>query len=390
MHKGLRLLPAGFTLIYVTIVVALCHPGFLIFTTLLATYAGSMASIWLMVGLCMLFGAMVRRHRAGIAAPAWTIARDFFVSRWNEDRLISFFMPLFCFVPMITAYNTFKALYLPSAGFWAGRHIALGERAMLGGHDAWQLTHAMLPSPWATQIIDLCYHGWFVPMVVGIAVCSYARPDSRIGWRYLTSYLTLWSLQGTLIAYLLPAAGPALHGGMHPESKNFSALKHLLESQDLFLRAHGAPGLYSVEYQHGLIALFGRASITIGGGISAMPSLHNAMAVLFACAAWSIGRRTGMIATAYALLIWFGSIHLGWHYAADGIVAAIVTVTTWLGIGQLPKLFEQRDRMRHPLATAPCIAAMLHADGSQTASHPQAANETDPDGDRVVESCESA
>jgi hypothetical protein len=270
------------------------------------------------------------------------IVRDFVRSRWQRDRLASVIMPLACFVLLITAYNMFKSLYLPSAGFWAGRYIARGERALLGGHDAWQITHWMLSGPWGTQAIDLAYHAWFLPMVVGVAACSYIRPDSRIGWRYLTSYLLLWSVQGNLIAYLLPAAGPALYSSLNPGKGHFAALNTVLGSQDLYLRAHGAPGLYSVEYQHGLVALFGQSAVVIGGGISAMPSLHNGMAVLFACAAWSIGRRAGIAATLYALLIWFGSVHLGWHYALDGIVACALTVLTWVGVGRIPALFESR------------------------------------------------
>jgi hypothetical protein len=342
MDKGLRAIPVGIVIVYAVIVLALCNPGMAAFGTLLLTYTQSMVSVWLMVGLCALLVTTVRQHREGTPGSAWGIANDFLRSRWREDRLVSLFLPLFCFVLLITVYNLFKALYLPSAGFWAGRYIARGERAMLGGHDAWQLTHGMLASPWATQAIDLCYHGWFLPMVVGVAICSFVRPDSRLGWRYLTSYLLLWSVQGNLVAYLLPAAGPALHGSMHPGSSRFDALNATLNSQDAFLRAHGAPGLYSLEYQRGLVALFGQPSVAIGGGISAMPSLHNAMAVLFACAAWSIGRRAGIAATLYALLIWFGSVHLGWHYALDGIVACALTVSTWVGVGRVPALFERR------------------------------------------------
>lgn len=381
MHKGLRAIPAGIVVVYVAIVLALCRPGLLAFGTLLLTYARSMVSVWIMVGLCALFVTMARRHRAGLPASAWPIARGFFVSRWQGDRLVSLVLPLFCFVPLITAYNIFKALYLPSAGFWAGRYIARSERAVLGGYDAWQLTHSWLSSPWATQAIDMFYHGWFVPMVVGVAICSFVKPDSRLGWRYLTSYLLLWSVQGNLIAYLLPAAGPALHGSMHPESIHFVALKHVLDAQDMFLKAHGAPGLYSVEYQRGLVALFGQQTVAIGGGISAMPSLHNAMAVLFACAAWSIGRRLGIAATLYAMAIWIGSIHLGWHYAADGIIAALLTVTTWLGVGAIPTLFERRRSGFRPSRTTTSFPEMVRADGDRALSCPKPANEIDGDGD---------
>jgi hypothetical protein len=82
-----------------------------------------------------------------------------------------------------------------------------------------------------------------------------------------------------------------------------------------------------------------------------MPSLHNAMAVLFACAAYQADRRIGRLFAGYALLIWIGSIHLGWHYAVDGIVAAALTVAIW----KLAGLFH-RTRPAIPASESPAMA----------------------------------
>jgi hypothetical protein len=60
-----------------------------------------------------------------------------------------------------------------------------------------------------------------------------------------------------------------------------------------------------------------------------MPSLHNAIAVLYALAAFRIGRLLGWFMTGYAVIIFIGSVHLGWHYAVDGIVSAAAMVLIW-------------------------------------------------------------
>jgi hypothetical protein len=329
-------------LIYVATVIWCCHPNGVMVAALLVTYAQSLISVWCSAGFGALIVVMVHRQRAGQANAPDQIIRDFFAEHWQYDRLFSVVLPFMCVVPQITFYNLFKELYMPRAGFWFGRHLARTERSLLGT-DAWRLTHRVMPGPWATQAVDLFYHGWFIPMVVGIAICSFARPGSRIAWRYLTSYLLLWSLQGTLIAYFLPAAGPALHAIMHTGPSAFSPLADRLRDHDLYLRLHGAPGLYSVQYQHILSSLFGSDVLAIGAGISAMPSMHNAMSVLFACAVWSIGRRAGLLATAYAFAIWFSSVHLRWHYALDGVVACALTILTWYGVGRLGDALSMRD-----------------------------------------------
>jgi hypothetical protein len=280
---------------------------------------------------------MVRRQRAGSRQSAWSLVRAFLESRWRYDRFFSVLMPFLCVVPLITSYTLFKTTYLASEGFWFGAALAQTERALLGG-DAWQLSHHLMSSPWVTQVLDMLYHGWFLPMILGVALCSFLRPESVLGWRYLTSYLLLWSLQGSLIACWLPAAGPSLHAYLTQRATRFDALTEHLAAQSQYLSAHGGPGLYSIVYQQKLAMLFGSSDVAIGGGISAMPSLHNAMAVLFACAAWSIGPRLGALATLYALVIWIGSIHLGWHYALDGVVACGLTVVTWYAVGRIPVL----------------------------------------------------
>ena len=67
-------------------------------------------------------------------------------------------------------------------------------------------------------------------------------------------------------------------------------------------------------------------------GISAMPSLHNAIAVLYALIAFRIGKAIGIFMSLYAAIIFVGSVHLGWHYAVDGIIAAIAMYAIWKAV----------------------------------------------------------
>ena len=65
------------------------------------------------------------------------------------------------------------------------------------------------------------------------------------------------------------------------------------------------------------------------GSISAMPSMHNGSALLFALASggWLPWIRRGL--WAYVAVIFAGSIHLGYHYAVDSYVAWALALALW-------------------------------------------------------------
>jgi hypothetical protein len=80
------------------------------------------------------------------------------------------------------------------------------------------------------------------------------------------------------------------------------------------------------DYQHSRTGL--------GSGISAMPSVHVATATLLALFGWQYSRPYGIALTLFAVIIFIGSIHLGWHYAVDGYAAILGTLAIWWGVGR--------------------------------------------------------
>jgi membrane-associated phospholipid phosphatase len=67
----------------------------------------------------------------------------------------------------------------------------------------------------------------------------------------------------------------------------------------------------------------------IGGGISAFPSMHVALAVWFALILRD--RNLATLGVAYAFGVFFCSVILGWHYVADGAAGiGIALLADWL------------------------------------------------------------
>ena len=125
------------------------------------------------------------------------------------------------------------------------------------------------------------------------------------------------------MATLLSSAGPAFLAGIGIETPAYDGLIAYLDRV----------GTYARLVQHGLWESYTDLSDFPYKGISAMPSLHVAIVALMACLGWSLGRLQGLAYTLFAIVIFIGSIHLAFHYAVDGYVAAIVVVAIWLAAG---------------------------------------------------------
>jgi hypothetical protein len=101
-----------------------------------------------------------------------------------------------------------------------------------------------------------------------------------------------------------------------------------------YLREADQLGLvWAVHTQEMLWQLYERSAVGLGAGISAMPSMHVAAAVLFALLGWRVSRPLGIAFSVFAGLILLGSVHLGWHYAVDGYISILATIALWKGVG---------------------------------------------------------
>ena len=88
-------------------------------------------------------------------------------------------------------------------------------------------------------------------------------------------------------------------------------------------------------------------------GISAMPSMHNAIAILYALTTARMARPIRIAAWSFAALIFVGSIHLGWHYAVDGIAAGLMISAIWYGAGRYLDRVGYTDALRRRGVSAP-------------------------------------
>jgi hypothetical protein len=200
------------------------------------------------------------------------------------------------------------------------------------GRHPWTVTHYLFGSDFSTKIIDIIYSLWVETLfvfMIGFALFA-SRTDRA---RFFLVYALIWILLGVFGAYLGSSAGPCfLHFMNHESARDFEGLMKNLNAISFRLSGGDGYGLSALYWQNVLWNAHASNNISFSMGISAMPSLHNAISVLYVLACFRIGKFLGSMAFVFAASIFVGSIHLGLHYAVDGIVAAISVIFIWCAV----------------------------------------------------------
>jgi O-antigen ligase len=274
--------------------------------------------------LCQFAIAIVRDHRTAV---------DQVIGQWRSAladpymvaaRLLPILMMPFFFA----SFSVLKMLMPRYVPFWLDEPFARMDQFLFFGYHPWELTHAVFTTAEATVTFDLLYSIWVPLLSVAIAGFALFAPRAERA-RFFLAFGAAWFFLGFIGAWLGASAGPCFLAGLNsPLAPEFAGLMTRLHaasnSHDMIAQA--------VEWQQMLWEGYATQTYRFGMGISAMPSLHNAIAVLYVFLGFRFGRIAGLIAATYAVIIFVGSVHLGWHYAVDGIFAAIGMWLIWLGV----------------------------------------------------------
>ncbi len=237
---------------------------------------------------------------------------------------------------LIGSYSSFKTMIPVLAPFQWDEAFYRLDQWLHFGIDPWRLTHIAFGGEVATQIINLGYNAWFGVMWVAVLFYTIKIDAARARMRFLLSFVLLWALLGSAMALALSSAGPCYFGAVTGLPDPYAPLMARLYEIDASLGGQGdGLGLLALRTQEMLWQGHVEGVDHIGAGISAMPSLHVAIATLIALAAWQHSRFWGWAMTGYAALIMIGSVHLGWHYAVDGYVSIAATLLIWRCAGWL-------------------------------------------------------
>jgi len=242
------------------------------------------------------------------------------------DRGIGAAIIILVLIVSATAFTTYKHEYSKLVPFFADPVLAEIDRTLHFG-DPWTWLRAIV-HPGLDYTFFLLYSAlWFIEVLTGILVAAFLA-DRHARARYFASFTVSVILLSSVIRVAGSSSGPILYDRVTGGSR-FAELIAELEASPA--------GPQVLELTNYLYTSYATDTMVLGTGISAMPSLHVAIAFLNALFFASINRVAGVIAWAYAAFIMFGSVYFGWHYAIDGYVSIAVVLLFW-------KLFSARTQ----------------------------------------------
>ena len=255
------------------------------------------------------------------------ILNDFRTKYLKRERLLNG-LPIIIFMPIfMSTFTSFKSL-IPILNAFSWDSVFAKLDAMIhGGFQAWQLCQPIFGNYFLTSGLNLFYNLWLFVMFEVLYWQAFSLCDLRLRMQFFLSYLLAWILLGTIAATIFSSAGPCYYGKVVKGDDIYQPLMEYLNS------AKQSSFVWALDTQEKLWKAYNENKTELGSGISAMPSMHVAMAFLFALLGWRKNRLIGIVFSAYVIIIMIGSVHLGWHYAIDGYAAILGTLLIWHCVG---------------------------------------------------------
>jgi len=282
------------------------------------------------------FYRMVRTEKP--KSPITALARrvkNFFM---QDDRWALGLPLLFILQPFMAIFADVKAripLFEPFSWDLAFDEL---DRLVHFGTRPWEWLQPILGYAPVTFLINVNYNFWFIAMWMFWAWFAWQEKPGVNRTRAFLSFLLIWMVGGSLFAVVFSSAGPCYFGRLGLAPDPYAPLMTYLDGVNKILPvwAIDTQNLLWDGYQNGGIVQ----------GISAMPSMHNATTLLFVLACWHLGPVIRTLTIGHMVLIYLGSIHLGWHYSIDAYLAWALTLLVWFGVKPVAVWWESRQPAR--------------------------------------------
>jgi hypothetical protein len=269
----------------------------------------------------------VRARTPHPLAHAWRRIADHHLkaARWIGGVMVMALLPIFAI-----SFGFLEAMIPILHKFTWDPTFAGWDRWLHFGRQPWEWLQPLLGHPVVTSALSAAYASWFFVLYAVMFWQAFSMRDRVLRMQYFMSSILIWILVGNLGGTLLASAGPIYYGRVTGLPDPFAPLLDYLRAASL-----QAPN-FTLSLQERLWQVYlenGRDGV-INGNVTAMPSLHVAIAFSL----FLVGRAThpilGVVFGLFTLVILVATVHLGWHYAIDGYAGILGTLAIWCGVGR--------------------------------------------------------
>lgn len=220
-----------------------------------------------------------------------------------------------------SAFSLVKTTIPHVMPFWADEMFADLDALLHFGTDPWVWTHGLSGYIPASAVVILYFFIWTLPAIFLPVILAITDTDQGRINRYLVLHVFCWIGLGNVLATCFASVGPIYYDRLLG-GERFAGLIDALETS-------GITGSKLGVVQQGLWTQYIENGQSIGSGISAFPSVHNGVAMVFTLYLIERSKLLTPLALIFMAAICFASVYNGWHYAVDGYASMILISVVW-------------------------------------------------------------
>lgn len=247
----------------------------------------------------------------------------------NTERLLRALPVFIGFLFFFSAFTSMKQIIPGINAFSWDKQFAALDLILHFGVAPWRILYAPFDWPlieraygFFTYALNVNYNAWLVAVFAALywQLFNKAHPMTRMQFFY--AFLLTWAINGTLIATVFSSTGPCFF-------ERLTGSEYYEPLMDRLRAANEQFNIFAVSTQDKVWNAASRNESMVGGGISAMPSIHVSTALLFWLLARAQKNKYERLFIIFFVLILIGSVFLAWHYAVDGYLAILTTYAIW-------------------------------------------------------------
>jgi PAP2 superfamily len=177
--------------------------------------------------------------------------------------------------------------------------------------------------------LDVLYAGWLVVMYVVTAWNIFGDTSVYRRLRFLWVYLLAWIFLGSIGATYMSSVGPLFVQYFVPEHKDIYA--GLAQNFNDIIKDDF---FFAAKTRELLLKWTMSEQVFQPNALSAMPSMHVAVAWLMTLYARAYNRKLFYVSAVFCFAVVIGTVYFGFHYAVDSYLSIPVVTLLWWGVGK--------------------------------------------------------